>query len=123
MYTMNQLTIIGFTGRDAETHYTTNGTLVATLSVATKESWKDADGAWQSRTEWHRVVLFAGLATYGSTLAKGSLVMVQGSVRTREYEKDGVTHRVFELRADSIGKLDRAERKQEGDAQPDGYYS
>src|SRR6187402_2887020 len=96
MYTMNQLTIIGFTGREAETHYTTNGTLVATLSVATKESWKDGDGAWQSRTEWHRVVLFAGLATYGSTLAKGSLVMVQGSVRTREYEKDGITHRVFE---------------------------
>jgi hypothetical protein len=44
--------------------------------------------------------------------------MVQGSVRTREYEKDGVTHRVFELRADSIGKLDRAERKQEGYAHP-----
>ena len=37
--------------------------------------------------------------------------MVQGSVRTREYEKDGVRHRVFELRADSIGKLDRAERR------------
>ena len=123
MYTMNQLTIIGFTGREAETHYTTNGTLVATLSVATKESWKDGDGAWQSRTEWHRVVLFAGLATYGSTLAKGSLIMVQGSVRTREYEKDGIMHRLFELRADSIGKLDRAERKQEGDSQPDGYDS
>jgi single-strand DNA-binding protein len=116
---MNQLTIIGFTGRDAETHYTTNGTLVATLSVATKESWKDAGGSWQSRTEWHRVVLFAGLATYASTLAKGSLVMVQGSVRTREYEKDGATHRVFELRADSIGKLDRAERREPGEAEPE----
>ncbi len=49
--------------------------------------------------------------------------MVQGSVRTREYEKDGVKQRVFELRADSIGKLDRAEREQEGDADPDGYDS
>ena len=45
MYTMNQLTLIGFTGQDAEVHYTPNGTLVTTLSVATKESWKDADGA------------------------------------------------------------------------------
>src|SRR4051812_29493215 len=44
MYTMNQITIIGFTGSDAEAHYTQNGTLVVTLSVATKESWKDADG-------------------------------------------------------------------------------
>ncbi len=48
-------------------------------------------------------------------------VMVQGSVRTREYEKDGIKQRVFELRADSIGKLDRAERKQEGDAEPENY--
>ncbi|MBC8167645.1 MAG: hypothetical protein H7Y20_17470 [Bryobacteraceae bacterium] len=44
---------------------------------------------------------------------------VQGSVRTREYEKDGTTHRVFELRADSIGKLDRAERREPGDADPE----
>ena len=54
---MNQLTIIGFTGNDAEAHYTPSGTIVTTLSVATKESWKDADGQWQSRTEWHRVVI------------------------------------------------------------------
>ncbi|MGH9628755.1 MAG: single-stranded DNA-binding protein [Bryobacteraceae bacterium] len=58
MYTMNQLTIIGFTGNDAESHYTPNGTLVTTLSVATKESWKDADGQWKSRTDWHRAVSF-----------------------------------------------------------------
>jgi single-stranded DNA-binding protein len=41
MYTMNQLTIIGFLGNDAEAHYTPNGTLVVTISVATKESWKE----------------------------------------------------------------------------------
>ena len=123
MFTLNQLTIIGFTGREAETHYTTNGTLVTTLSVATKESWKNASGTWESRTEWHRVVCFSRLAEYARTLAKGSHVMVQGSVRTREYEKDGVKQRVFELRADSIGKLDRAERKQEGDAEPENYDS
>jgi single-strand DNA-binding protein len=112
---LNQLTIIGFTGSEADIHYTTNGTLVTTLSVATKESWKNAQGEWQSRTEWHRVVLFGKLAEYGRTLAKGSHVMVQGSVRTREYEKDGLRHRVFELRVDSIGKLDRAERREPGE--------
>ena len=86
--------------------------MVVTLSIATKESWKNADGEWQSHTEWHRVVLFGSrLAEYGRTLAKGSHVIVQGSVRTREYDKDGVRHRIFELRADSIGKLDRAERR------------
>ena len=56
MYTLNQLTIIGFTGSDAEAHYTPNGALVVSLSVATEESWKDADGNSQSRTDWHRVI-------------------------------------------------------------------
>ena len=119
MYTMNQLTLIGFTGQDAEVHYTQNGTLVTTLSVATKESWKNGDGAWQSRSEWHRVVLFGALAEYSRTLTKGSLVMVQGAMRSREYEKDGVKHRVFEVRAETIGKLDRAERQDAREHNPE----
>ena len=119
MYSMNQLTIIGFTGGDADAHYTSSGTLVTTLSVATKESWKDADGNWQSRTDWHRVVSFSKLAEYTRTLAKGSYVMVQGAVRTREYERDGVKHRVVEVRAATVGKLDRAERRTESDVDPD----
>ena len=75
------------------------------------------------RGQFHVTYSFSRLAEYARTLAKGSHVMVQGSVRTREYEKDGITKRVFELRADSIGKLDRAERRQEGDAEPEGYDS
>ena len=119
MYTLNQLTIIGFTGSDADVHYTQNGTLVTTLSVATKESWKDADGNWQSRTDWHRVVSFSKLAEYSRTLPKGSYVMVQGAVRTREYERDGAKHRIGEVRADTIGKLDRTERRSDTEANSD----
>jgi single-strand DNA-binding protein len=48
---LNQLAIIGFTGQDAEFHYTTNGTAVTTLSVATKQSWKNDNDEWQSRTD------------------------------------------------------------------------
>jgi single-strand DNA-binding protein len=116
---MNQLTIIGFSGNDAEAHYTPAGTLVTTLSIATKESWKDADGQWQSRTEWHRVVTFGRLAEYARTLGKGTHLMVQGPVRSREYEREGVKHRAFELRADTIAKLDRAERRHESDLESD----
>ena len=119
MYTLNQLTLIGFAGSDAEAHYTANGALVGTLSVATKESWKDADGNWQSRTDWHRVVTFGKLAEYTRTLTKGSYLMVQGAVRTREYERDGVKHRIVEVRADTIGKLDRAERRGEAEGESD----
>src|SRR4051812_36066231 len=64
MFTLNQITLIGFTGSEAEVHYTQNGTVVAVVSVATKDSWKDADGDWQSRTDWHRIVTFGKLADY-----------------------------------------------------------
>jgi single-strand DNA-binding protein len=116
---MNQITIIGFTGADAEAHYTKNGTLVVTLSVATKESWKDADSGWQSRTDWHRIVSFGKQAEFTWTLTKGSYVMVQGVVRTREYERNGVKHRLVEVRADTVGKLDRTERRSEAEVEPD----
>jgi single-strand DNA-binding protein len=49
---------------------------VTTLSVATKESWKDAAGDWQSHTEWHRIVAFGKLAEYAKTLTVGIHVMV-----------------------------------------------
>jgi hypothetical protein len=45
--------------------------------------------------------------------------MVQGAVRAREYERDGVKHRVVEVRADTVGKLDRAERRSEAEGDPD----
>jgi single-strand DNA-binding protein len=114
---LNQLTVIGFTGQDPEFHYTPNGTPVATMSVATTESWKNTEGEWQSRTEWHRVVTFGRLAEYAKTLQKGSHVLMQGAVRSREYDKDGVRQRIVELRADTIAKLDRAVRRQERDAE------
>ena len=119
MFTLNQLTLIGFTGAEAEVHHTQNGTVVAVISVATKESWKDADGEWQSRTDWHRVVTFGKLAEHTRTLAKGSYVMVQGAVRTREFERDGIRQRITEVRAESVGKLDRAERAADRDRDPD----
>ena len=106
---MNQLTIIGFTGQDADSHYTPNGTAVTMFSVTTKESWKNDKGEWQSRTDWHRVVTFGKLAEYTRTLPKGTHLMVQGSLRSREYESNGVERRIFELRADTVAKLDRAE--------------
>lgn len=75
-----------------------------------RESWKNEQGEWQSRTEWHRVVAFDKLGEHVGTLVKSTHVLLQGALRSREYEKDGVKHRVVELRANSIGKLDRPPR-------------
>src|SRR5215831_7021627 len=75
-------------------------------------------GEWQSRTDWHRVVTFGKLAEYTRTLPKGTHVMVQGSLRSREYESDGVQRRIFELRAVTVAKLDRAERMKKSQRPP-----
>jgi single-strand DNA-binding protein len=119
---MNRLTLIGFLGQDAEQKFTRNGSPYTILSIATKRSWKDEDGEWQSRTEWHRSVVYGRLGEFATTLRKGAHLQVEGELRSREYEKDGARHRVWECIADSILKLDRAER-QEGAAAPDGEPS
>ena len=108
---LNRLTLIGFIGGDAETKTISNGSTFTTFSVATQRSWKNLEGAWESRTEWHRCVSFGKLADFGATLKKGAHVQVEGELRGREYEKDGVKHKVFECRLESILKLDRAERR------------
>ncbi len=82
------------------------------LSLATKNSWKDQNGDWQSHAEWHRAVVWGEkFSDFAATLKKGAHVQVEGPLRSREYEKDGVKHRVFECKAESILKLDRAERQ------------
>jgi single-strand DNA-binding protein len=110
---MNQLTIIGFTGQDADFHYASNRTAVATFAVATKESWRMTKANGRAERNWRRVVTFGKLAEYTRTLPKGTHVLVQGSLRSREYDSDGVQRRVFALRADTVAKLDRAESGEE----------
>ena len=56
---VNKVELIGNLGRDPEMRTTQAGKIIATLSIATSESWKDQrSGDWVERTEWHRVVIF-----------------------------------------------------------------
>ena len=114
----NHISLIGFVGNDVQLKSTKNGTPVAVLSVATKSSWKNGRGEYDSRTEWHRCVSFGKLADFAATLKKGAHVQVEGELRGREYEKDGAKHKVFECRLESILKLDRAERREEDQSDP-----
>jgi single-strand DNA-binding protein len=116
----NRMTLIGFLGNDAEAKTTASGKTFTQLSVATKTSWKDTEGEWQSRTEWHRVMVWGErLAAFAGTLKKGTHVHVEGPLHSREYEKDGVQSRVWELKAESILKLDRTERAGQASATAD----
>lgn len=110
----NRTTLIGFLGKDAEKRTTKNDVPYTVLSLATKDSWKDREGAWQSRTEWHRCIIWgAKFADFAAGLKKGAHLQVEGELRSREYQKDGATHRVFEIRTKSILKLDRAQQQTE----------
>ena len=111
---LNRLTIIGFLGNDPETRSTSSGKTFAQFSVATKTSWKDDKGEWQSNTEWHRVVVWGEkLAAYAATLKKGAHIQVEGPVHSRQYEKEGVVYRVSECKAEAILKLDRPDRAEQ----------
>lgn len=119
---LNQLSIIGFIGKNAETKYLANGTQVTKFSVATKKSWKDEHEQWQERTQWHNVIAFGkGFAQLADRLAKGAHVFVQGELTTREYDRlikvpngkgKNIEHviqqLVVELKADTIRTLDRS---------------
>jgi single-strand DNA-binding protein len=116
---LNNVTLTGFLGGDADTRTSKNNTNLTAFSLAAKNSWKDrATGEWASRTEWHRALVFGRLTAFAATLKKGDHVQIQGQLRTREYVKDEAKKTVTEIRVTSILKLDRS-HKQPAAAQGD----
>ena len=105
---VNKVILIGNLGKDPELRYTNSGIAVATFSMATTESWKDAEGNLQERTQWHTIVAWRKLAeTCGEYLKKGSKVFVEGKLQYRTYDdKNGVKRYVTEIVLDSMVMLD-----------------
>ena len=84
---VNKVILIGNLGKDPEVKFTPSGTPVAKLTLATNERYKDKDGQWQDRTEWHNVVLWQRLAEIaGEYLKKGGKVYIEGRLQTRSWE-------------------------------------
>jgi single-strand DNA-binding protein len=84
---INKVMIIGRLGADPEVKSVGQGSTVATLNIATSETWAGKDGQKQERTEWHRVVAWGKLAEIcGKHLAKGRQVYVEGRLQTRQWE-------------------------------------
>lgn len=109
MASVNKVIIIGHVGRDPECRTFPDGGMVTNMAIATSETWKDKQtGEKKELTEWNRVVVHGKLAEICSQyLCKGSLVYVEGSLRTRKYQKDGVDHYATEIRADQMRMLDK----------------
>jgi len=116
MGSLNKVMILGYIGRDMETRFTTGGTAVGTLSVATSESWKDkASGEKKEKTEWHRVVIWGETAErLAQYLVKGKQVLIEGSLQTREWEKDGVKRYTTEIKSQRVTLLGSAGDSEKG---------
>ena len=96
---LNKATLIGRLGRDPEVRYMPNGDAVCNFSLATDESWKDKNGQWQTKTEWHNVIMYRRLAEIaGQYLKKGSQVYLEGKIQSRKYtDKNGVERTAYEI--------------------------
>ena len=109
---VNKVILIGRLGKDPEVRYLANGTAVCSFSVATSETWKDkTTGEKQEKTEWSNIVVWGKLGEIcGEYLSKGKQCYVEGSLQTRQWEKDGQTHYTTEVKAVNVQFLgDRAE--------------
>ena len=106
---VNKVVLVGHLGGDPETRYTPSGAAVANFNMATNESWRDANGELQEKTEWHRCVMFGKSAELaGELLKKGQLVYLEGKLQTRNWEdKDGVKRYTTEIVCDIFTMLGR----------------
>ena len=120
---VNKVIIIGNLGSDPEARQFGNGGSVTNISVATSEQWTDKQsGEKREDTQWHRISLFNRLGEIAAQyLRKGSKVYIEGSLRTRKYEKDGQDHYVTEIRADQMQMLDSLNEGQKPNNQ--GYQN
>lgn len=99
--------LVGRLGKDPEVRHLENGATVANFSIATSEVYKDkTTGERKEITEWHNIVLWRGLAEIAAKyLHKGEMVYIEGKLRTRSWEKDGVTRYTTEVVGDNMTML------------------
>jgi single-strand DNA-binding protein len=104
---VNKVILVGRLGRDPEVRNLESGVAVANFTLATSESYRDkTTGERKENTEWHNIVLWRGLAEVAQKyLHKGDLVYIEGKLRTRSWEKEGVTRYTTEVVADAMTML------------------
>jgi single-strand DNA-binding protein len=109
----NKVILIGRLGKNAEAKTAQNKKDYAVLSLATSESWKNEQGEYETRTEWHRVYAWGNLATFAKTLMKGQLISLEGKIKYRAIEEtvkgQQVKYTIAEIHASSMRRLSKVE--------------
>lgn len=106
---INKVILVGNLGKDPEIRHLEGNISVAKFSLATSEVYKNKEGNRVETTEWHNIVMWRGLADSAEKiLRKGSLVYVEGKIRTRQYnDKEGNKRSITEIVADQMTLLNR----------------
>jgi single-strand DNA-binding protein len=104
---VNKVILVGRLGKDPELRTLESGATVARFTMATSETYKDkTTGERKEITEWHNIVLWRGLADIASKyLHKGDQVYIEGKIRSRSWEKEGVTRYTTEIVGDEMTML------------------
>jgi single-strand DNA-binding protein len=105
---LNKVMLIGRLGQDPELKYTQSGVALVNFSLATGSKWKDQEGNWQERTEWHNLKAWRGLAeTCSNYLKKGSKIYAEGRLETSNWEDENKKkHYKTEIVLDEMIMLD-----------------
>lgn len=108
---LNKVTLIGNLGKDPDLQTLDGNIKVAKFSLATTETFKDANSQSHTTTDWHTIVLWRGLADLAEKyLKKGSLVYIEGKLKTRSYDdKEGNKKSVTEILGEQLILLDKKE--------------
>ncbi len=110
MSALNKVLLIGNLGKEPEVKHLEAGHVKVTFQLATTEHYKNKEGQKQEQTEWHTVIAWRGLAESLEKLQlkKGTMLYVEGKIRTRMYEdKEGIKRNVTEIVADVVSILKR----------------
>lgn len=110
----NKITLIGRLGKDPELKQFEDGNKVCSFSIATHENYKDKNGEWQQKTEWHRVVTWGKTAgIVASNYVKGDTMLVEGKITYRTYkDRDGQERHITEIVGQLVRRLHKSAQDQ-----------
>ncbi len=112
---INRVILIGNLGKDPDVITFENGVKKATFSLATSESYKNKEGNRVDQTEWHNIVMWRGLADIAERfLRKGNQIYIEGKLKTRSYEQDGIKKYITEIFVDNMTMLGSRKDGSEG---------
>jgi single-strand DNA-binding protein len=108
MPTLNRVQLIGRLGKDPETKFTPTGKKVTQFRLAISNRWKDKNGETKESTEWVNIEAWERLGEVCQEyLKKGSLIFIEGRLKTDKYEDKGETKYFTKVVAQSLEFLDK----------------